>query len=109
MEKNIIYKIKKIKKLPTEWPYIIAYFLLARFILGSPILSYVLFVAVFLFRIPLSFGALMFFIIAIIFYVLGGLVEANHYMSFVYIFLVLFSLKSLYISLKHNLKKKDRK
>ena len=102
MGKNV-YKIKNLKKLSTEWPYILGYFLLARFVLGSSYtLSYILFIAVFLFRIPLSFGALVFFIVAIIVYILGGVIEANHYMSFVYGFLVLFLLKSLYITLKQN-------
>lgn len=101
------------KKSFLRWQYLIIYFLIARVFLGDKyILLYSLFLSILFLRIKFEYGALIYFVLTVIFYLVGRLVEANHYMSFVYGFLVLILLRSIYYLLKkgiiRNKNKKDQ-
>lgn len=99
--RRTIYKIRDINRIPHSWYYILIYFLLSRLVIGfSNAFPYVLFLAIILLRIPLQLGALMFLLAAVVVYIFGAAIEANHYMSFVYGLLFLFLLKSIYLSLE---------
>ncbi|MFH1827594.1 MAG: hypothetical protein ABH812_04205 [bacterium] len=84
-----------------SWYFLIFYYFLLRAIFGIEYLLIYSFV-IFLIAIRLSFEkiALIFFIISLISYIFATVTEANHYMSFVYGFLVLSVLKNLYLVLK---------
>jgi len=88
-----------------SWYFLIIYYFLLRAIFGIEYLVIYSF-AIFLtaIRLPFEKSALIFFIISLISYIFATATEANHYMSFVYGFLVLSVLKNLYFVLKKSLK-----
>lgn len=84
-----------------RWYMFIPYYFLLRLIFGIEYsVIYFFALAIILLGISFEYGALIFFLISMIVYVFGLVVEANHYMSFVYGFMVLFLLKNFYIIFK---------
>lgn len=83
------------------WQYFIIYYLILRFIFGLTYpLIYASIILMLLARISFEKIAMIFFLIALIVYLFGQDVEANHYFSFVYIFMALSLCKYLYLLLK---------
>ncbi|EKD86694.1 MAG: hypothetical protein ACD_37C00188G0002 [uncultured bacterium] len=110
MEK-IVKKIDLIsEKSFLRWQYLIVYFLIARLFFGDKyILLYSLFLSILFLRVKFEYGALIYFILAVIFYLQGRLVEANHYMSFMYGFLVFVLLRNIYFLLMKGVSKNKNK
>lgn len=88
-----------------HWYNFVAYFLVLRFVTDiSYKLIYAFIIVMLIFRIRFEKIALIFFSIGVIIYVLGMNVEANHYFSFVYGFIILTFLKSLLIIFRRRIK-----
>lgn len=89
-----------------RWYMFVPYYFLLRFIFGIEYsLIYGFCIILIIFRISFEYIALIFFIIAMIVYVLGSNVEANHYFSFVYGFITLSVLKYFYLLAREILRK----
>lgn len=93
--------MKKINKILRQkflwWPLFIIYFFFLKSALGlSYPLIYVFLFALLLLRISFERIATIFLTLSFITYIVGVNVEAVHYMSFVYIFLVLSIIKHSY-------------
>lgn len=66
------------------------------------IFGYILIIILFVLRQPTEKIAFIFFFLTVILYILGLEVDANHYMSVVYIFIVISVIKQLYIVVVKN-------
>lgn len=81
----------------TEWYLFIFYYLVLRFLIDvSYELIYAFILVMLLLKIPFEKIAFNFLVIAVITYLLEANVEANHYLSFVYGFLFLVLIRSLF-------------
>ena len=106
MKEKIIGLLKQNQKVLSTWPFLIVYYLCFRVLFGqSIILIYILFLTIFILRISPEYGVFIFFILTVILYIFGQFVEANHYMSFIYVFLVIIFLKQLYSLIKQRIHK----
>lgn len=84
-----------------QWQYFIVYYLVIRFASNiSYNLIYVFIIILLIVRIPFEKISLIFFVIALIMYILGKDIEANHYFSFIYAFLCLTFVRYLYFTAK---------
>lgn len=110
MNNNLPIIVTMSNSLYARWPFLILYYEMVRAILG---LSYAViygFIAVmFLLRVKIENMLLVFFGITIISYVFGQEVEANHYMSFVFGFMVLLLLTRAYALFHGDVQKKKYK
>lgn len=86
-------------------PFLVSYYIFTRLIFGYeyPII-YGYLIGLLILGIDFAKISLIFFIVSIIFYLIGSGVEANHYFSFVYTFLVLSFLKEIYFIVKERFK-----
>lgn len=87
-------------------PFLIAYYFVARQLFGldySVIYGFV--IVLLILRLSFELIALLFLIISLIVYVMGGRVEANHYFSFVYGLLFLSFIKHAYNLVKERISK----
>lgn len=84
-----------------QWQYFIVYYLIVRFASNiSYNLIYIFIIIMLIVKIPFEKISLIFFVIALIMYILGKDVEANHYFSFIYVFLCLTFIRYLYFTAK---------
>jgi hypothetical protein len=91
-----------------RWYMFILYYFLLKFFFGIEYyIIYIFVIALIIFGISFEYGALTFFLISMIVYIFGLPVEANHYMSFVYGFMVLSLFKNFYIIFKERFKQKS--
>ncbi len=73
-----------------RWPVLGIVYLVLRSLLGvSYALIYGFVLVLFLIRVPVEEMLYLFFALVLVFYVFGQHVEANHYMSFVFGFMLL--------------------
>ncbi len=88
------------------WQYFFIYYLLLRVTLNvSYLLIYSTLILMILARISFERIAMFFFLIALVVYISGQDVEANHYFSFVYAFIALSLLKYIYFFFKERFQK----
>jgi hypothetical protein len=91
-----------------KWYMFILYYFLLRLFFGIEYLTiYFIVIVIILLGISFGYGALIFFLIAMIVYGFGLPIEANHYMSFVYGFMFLFLLKNIFIIFKDRFTQKN--
>lgn len=96
-----IDKFVKKHSLFFQWQNFIVYYLVVRFASNiSYNLIYIFIIIMLLVRIPFEKISLIFFVIALTMYILGKDVEANHYFSFIYVFLCLTFFRYLYFTVK---------
>lgn len=102
----MIDKFPKLKEsIWFSWYFLILYYFILRAIFGIEyfvIYAFAFFLVII--RIEFEKIALIFFTISMIAFILATPTEANHYMSFVFGFLVLSVLEHLYFALKENIK-----
>lgn len=92
-----------------KWQYLVAYYFIFRFLFNiSYDLLYLYVVILLIIRTSFEYIALIFFVITIVVYILGMYVEANQYLSFVYIFLGLVLVKYIYLTIKDRFSSSDR-
>ncbi len=84
-----------------RWPFFILYYFILRQIFGlNYFVIYGFSILLIFLRLSFETIALIFFSISLIVYFFGSTIEANHYFSFVYGFLVLSVLKYFYFLIK---------
>lgn len=106
MKEAIVELLKQYRKILPTWPFLSAYYLCLRALFGySSTLLYILFLTIIVLRISPEYGVFAFFVPMIALYAFGELVEANHYISFIYVFLVIILLKQLYSLIKQRIHK----
>jgi len=84
-----------------NWHFLVGFYLLIRILIGleySLILVFVL--TLVLLRKNFEESALIFFILSFITYIFNAKTEANHYLSFMYGFLVLSLIKNFYFAVR---------
>ncbi len=90
-----------------QWPFFILYYFILRQIFDiNYFVIYTFCIILVLLRFSFEICALIFFCISIVSFLLNSPVEANHYMSFVYGFLVLSLAKYFYLLFKDRFYKK---
>lgn len=83
------------------WYFIILYYLILRAIFGPKnFIIYSLIIFMLVIRLSFEKMALIFLLISIISYILFTVTEANNYMSFVFVFLILYIFEFFYYLLK---------
>lgn len=90
-----------LKRMSFSLPLVVLSYFVLRLTLGLS--KYLIFGYAFLLLalgIPIETISLVFFLMALVAYIFGGWLEANHYFSYVYIGLILTVIKYFYLALK---------